>query len=69
MKIKIIKNEGIYNDQNVVSFSSAFGCGKASWNGETPIEGREYYVELEIRDAVAWRKDVNKSDKSNTVLK
>ncbi len=40
MKIKIIKNEGIYNDQNVVSFSSAFACGKASWNGETPIEGR-----------------------------
>ncbi|MGE6848615.1 hypothetical protein ACQKGB_15985 [Bacillus tropicus] len=69
MKIKIIKNEGIYNDQNVVSFSSAFGCGKASWNGETPIEGREYYVELEIRDVVAWRKDVNKSNKKQYCIK
>ncbi|MGQ0516104.1 hypothetical protein ACT453_33660, partial [Bacillus sp. D-CC] len=66
---KIIQKEGRYNDQNVVRFSSAFGCGKASWNGETPIEGREYYVELEIRDVVAWRQDVNKSNKKQYCIK
>ncbi|EIT83732.1 hypothetical protein A374_18970 [Fictibacillus macauensis ZFHKF-1] len=69
MKIKIIKNEGIYNDQMVVSFSSEFGDGKASWNGENPVEGREYYVELEIPDTVEWRKDVSKSDKKQYCIK
>lgn len=69
MKIKIIKNEGKYNDQIVVSFTSEFGGGKASWNGENPIEGREYFVELEIPDTVAWRKDVIKSDKEQYSIK
>ncbi|KML31505.1 hypothetical protein [Rossellomorea marisflavi] len=61
MKIKIIKNVEKYNDQIVVSFTSEFGGGKARWNGENPIEGREYFVELEIPHTVEWRKDVTKS--------
>ncbi|MDQ0271337.1 hypothetical protein [Cytobacillus purgationiresistens] len=69
MKIKIIKNEGKYNEQIVVSFTSEFGGGKASWNGENPIEGREYFVELEIPDTVEWRKDVIKSDKEQYCIK
>ncbi|WP_010173785.1 hypothetical protein [Bacillus coahuilensis] len=77
MKVKIIKDEGKYNDQNVVSFTSKFGGGKARWNGENPIEGREYFVELEIPDTVEWRKDVTmsiteqyciKSDGNSTII-
>lgn len=69
MKIKIIKNEGEYNEQIVVSFTSEFGGGKARWNGEKPIEGREYFVELEILDTVEWGKDVIKSDKEQYCIK
>lgn len=70
MKIKIIKNEEIFNDRILVSFSSEFGSGKASWFGAKPIEGREYYVELEISDTAEWGKEVILSlTKINTVLK
>lgn len=69
MKINIVKNERIESDQVVVSFSSEFGNGKARWNGESPLEGREYYVELEIPDTAEWRKDVIKSDKEQYCIK
>lgn len=69
MKIEIIKNEGMYNGQNIVSFSTKFGRGKGSWNGENPIEGREYYVELEIGYTVVWGEEVNKSDKDQYCIK
>lgn len=68
MKIKILKNEGMYNDQYVVNFSSEYGGAKASWNGESPILGWEYYVELEIPDIVHWRKLLSLK-KNNSVLK
>ncbi|MEW4284576.1 hypothetical protein [Priestia koreensis] len=69
MKIKIIKNEEKYNDQILVSFTSEFGSGKARWNGKNPIEGEEYFVELEIPDTVEWRKDVTKSVKDKYCIK
>ncbi|MEI5908942.1 hypothetical protein WAK64_17990 [Bacillus spongiae] len=68
MRIKIIKNEGMYNDQNIIQFTSEFGSEAAIWVGETAIEGREYNVELDISTKIKWRKDVKKSDKERYAI-
>lgn len=37
-----------------VSFSSKFGSGKGAWDGETPIEGYEYSVDIECGEVFTW---------------
>jgi hypothetical protein len=69
MKIKIISIKGKNNSHSTISFSSKFGNGIARWPEGSPIEGREYFVELEISDKAVWGKNVTKSEKEPFSLK
>ncbi|MCK6207079.1 hypothetical protein KZX50_16675 [Bacillus infantis] len=69
MKIKIIRIEGLGNSHSTLSFSSEYGNGQARWPEGSPIEGREYFVEIEISDKAVWGKNVIKSEKEPFSLK
>jgi hypothetical protein len=69
MKIKIINIEGFYNSCSTISFSSEYGNRIARWPEGSPIEGREYIVEIEILDKAEWRINAIKTDKEPFSLK
>ena len=47
-------------NQNIVTFSSEFGIGKAEWHGEIPQINSKCYVEFEIEDSLTWGVDINR---------
>lgn len=47
-------------NQNIVTYSSEFGTGKAEWHGEIPTINSKCDVEFEIEDLLTWGVDINR---------
>lgn len=46
-------------DEHKVEFTSALGCGAATWVGMPPRQGNTYYVEIDVDDVFQWGKNIN----------
>jgi hypothetical protein len=46
-------------DKHKVEFTSALGCGAATWVGMPPRQGNTYYVEIDIDDIFQWGKNID----------
>lgn len=46
-------------DEHKVEFTSALGCGAATWVGMPPRQGNTYDVEIDIDDIFQWGKNIN----------
>ena len=51
-------------DKHKVEFTSALGCGAATWVGMPPRQGNTYYVEIDIDEVLKFGENLIPSDKN-----
>lgn len=57
MKI-VIEKVNLYDNPNIIYFSTEFGNAQAIWEGDKPEIGKEYFVEVDIENPLKFEDDL-----------
>ena len=61
--MKVLISRVINDNSDIkVIFSTEYGSAEAFWSDEEPIEGNDYHIEVDVNGALAWGKNVLKSE-------
>lgn len=64
-----VRDVTIVGEMTFVLLESTEGKLRAQWHGATPVQGGQYFVELDCDDELAWGKNFIVSDVASTSIR